>query len=212
MTDSQRCSDADTTRAGLGLARRSSRSRNPGDLGRRPRHRARRAGERTGASAGRDDHARPIPAVPPRASSRSQIEERAARQGRRRSSGWSAASRRPGRRTWISAEGRQQLTAYGIAPPPDESAGTGLAAEPARRQARDGRMPALRVGAHRAGQRVRLDAVQGAVPVPGLPGAVRLLQVHLAETTDRTGELSNFSVHSRESGNPGLPGQEAHRG
>ena len=45
----------------------------------------------------------------------------------------------------------------------------GVAAEPPRAQDRDGRMPSLRVSEHGAGQRVRLDAVQGPIPVPGLP-------------------------------------------
>ena len=49
----------------------------------------------------------------------------------------------------------------------------------ARRRTR-GRLPALRFGAHVAHQRVRLDALQGALPMRGLPRAVRLLQVHLA--------------------------------
>ena len=49
----------------------------------------------------------------------------------------------------------------------------------ARPQAARDRLPALRLDRHRAGQRVRLDALQGAVPLPGLPGALRLLQVPL---------------------------------
>ena len=43
------------------------------------------------------------------------------------------------------------------------------------------RMPALRLGRHRAHQPVRLDALQGAVPMPGLPRTVRLFQVLLAD-------------------------------
>ena len=41
------------------------------------------------------------------------------------------------------------------------------------------RLPALRLDRHRAHQRVRLHALQGAVPLPGVPGALRLLQVPL---------------------------------
>ena len=79
---------------------------------------------------------------------------------------------------WISEEGRRKLAAYGIVPP-DESAGPAspLSRLGGRRARRE--LPALRVGAHQPGQRVRLDAVQGAVPLRRLPGAVRLLQVPL---------------------------------
>ena len=109
---------------------------------------------------------------------------------------------------WISAEGRQQLKEYGIAPPP-EKAGNRVAAEPARPQDRDGRMPSLRFSEHGAGQRVRLDAVQGTIPVPGLPGAVRLFQVHLAGR--RHGDVSSPHGDRRPSRDPGLRGAVARR-
>jgi phenylacetate-CoA oxygenase PaaJ subunit len=47
-------------------------------------------------------------------------------------------------------------------------------------QAAAGRLPALRFQPHPPHQPVRLDPVQGAVPVPRLPRALRLLQVPLS--------------------------------
>ena len=71
---------------------------------------------------------------------------------------------------WISDEGREKLRAYGIAPPPKGAAALA---------ARDGAMPALRLDRHRGDQPLRLDAVQGADALPGLPRALRPLQVSL---------------------------------
>ena len=83
---------------------------------------------------------------------------------------------------WISREGREKLRAYGIAPPVDGSAADGRVV--ARidsllgRQSSD-RLPPLRLDANGENQPVRLDAVQGRLPLPSLPRAFRLLQMHL---------------------------------
>ena len=65
---------------------------------------------------------------------------------------------------WITPEGREKLLAYGIAPPSPRA---------------DRGLPALRLARHRGGERLRLDAVQGAVALPRLRRAVRPLQVPL---------------------------------
>ena len=52
------------------------------------------------------------------------------------------------------------------------------------------RLPALRLGPHREGQPVRLDAVQGQLPLRRLPRALRLLQVHLSGR--RTPTMARF--------------------
>ena len=65
---------------------------------------------------------------------------------------------------WMSEAGREKLREYGIAPP----AGAGAA-----------RLPALRLANLAQSQPVRLHALQGALRLRGLPGAVRPFQVHL---------------------------------
>jgi ring-1,2-phenylacetyl-CoA epoxidase subunit PaaD len=74
---------------------------------------------------------------------------------------------------WISEQGRERLRAYGIAPPQ----GSTSKAQPARRSPR--------CAAHSAAAPIpKCSAssapLQGAVPLPRLPGAVRLFQMHLS--------------------------------
>ena len=84
---------------------------------------------------------------------------------------------------WIAPEAKRKLAAYGIAPPTgDAPAGgrvdvTGIS--PLRRAVVV--VPCPRCGAtdHAAGLAVRLDRVQGALPLRGLPRAVRLFQAAL---------------------------------
>ncbi len=76
---------------------------------------------------------------------------------------------------WMTADGRRKLSRVrhraaqsGRRPP-----------GPVRRGG--GGLPALRLQRYAADLRVRLHRVQGAVALPGLPGAVRLLQVPLSQ-------------------------------
>ena len=86
---------------------------------------------------------------------------------------------------WITAEGRRKLAAFGIAPPPgDRPAGVSSAVDvsgisPLRRAAA---IPCPRCGsrADAIAVAVRLDRVQGALPLPRMPRAVRLLQAALS--------------------------------
>ena len=73
---------------------------------------------------------------------------------------------------WITAEARARLAAFGIAPPGASSVGTAHAI--------DTSAPALQLAAHARAVALRLDAVQGAVPLRRLPGTVRLLQAALS--------------------------------
>ena len=86
---------------------------------------------------------------------------------------------------WISAEGREKLRAYGIAPPID-----GSACRWPNSRARVNRMTGGRTSPFACprcgsthtdeGQPVRLDALQGQLPLQRLPRALRLFQVHLS--------------------------------
>ena len=74
---------------------------------------------------------------------------------------------------WITERGRAALRAHGLSAP-------GPAPQPRRPDPADadahgpgGDLPAVRVGAHRADLGVRRDRVQGALPLLGLPRAVR---------------------------------------
>ena len=87
---------------------------------------------------------------------------------------------------WMSAEGREKLKGYGIAPPAQQVidiSGLGRGSKK-RRQAhryaqaeRD--LPQLRLGPHPADQPIRFDPLQGFVQMPGLPRTFRLFQVPL---------------------------------
>ena len=76
---------------------------------------------------------------------------------------------------WLSVEGRRKLEAFGIAPPA-HAVGT-----PQRLWRADAPAACPRCGSkqHDAAERVRIDALQGALPLRRLPRALRLLQVHL---------------------------------
>ena len=80
---------------------------------------------------------------------------------------------------WLTEAGRQKLTEYGIAPP---VAGSG-------RRALFGvetvAVPSLRIGGYEATRGIRVDVVQGAMAVPVVPRAVRLLQMPLMATAPR---------------------------
>ena len=85
---------------------------------------------------------------------------------------------------WMSADGRRRLRDYGIAPP-DGARGAGgdrccrnQSAAPCRRY---GRLPALRVAADAVALTVRLDCLQGALPLPRLSRALRLFQAALMD-------------------------------
>ena len=165
-------------RAGLGLARRGARPRDPGGLGGRSRHRPRRAlGGRRRPRRHRHADLFRLP--------RHRLHlarDRADACARRawRTSGWSGGSPRPGPPTGSPTPAASKLRAYGIAPPVGKAAAawSGMLA----------RQP-LAIACPRCGSSdtARISEfgstpVQGAVPLPGLPGALRLLQVPLMAT------------------------------
>ena len=76
---------------------------------------------------------------------------------------------------WITDEGKAALKAYGIAPP-DLGEGRDL--------------PAMRLDRHRGSQPLRLDPVQGAMALQGLPRAVRPLQMPLGLGASPLGEAA----------------------
>lgn len=83
---------------------------------------------------------------------------------------------------WIAPAARNALKAYGIAPPIDGTAADGvLAGRIARLTGANTAVetPALRIDPDRDGQPLRLDPLQGGVPMPRLPGTLRLFQVYL---------------------------------
>ena len=96
-------------------------------------------------------------------------------------------SRRPALRRASSGSSRPPGPATGSRPRAGPSCG-GRHRPAARRGAiraravrRDGRrLPALRLPGYRAAVGVRLDRLQGALPLPRLPRAVRPVQVHLS--------------------------------
>ena len=136
------------------------------------------------------------------------IEKALRDQGRREAASSSASSRRAWTTDWISAEGRDKLRAYGIAPPIDGTAADGrligrvnrmAGGEPRRR------LPALRLDPHHEGQPVRLDPVQGQLPLRRLPGTLRLLQVHLSGRGEQTWHASIPSMSSTSAARPATP-------
>ena len=93
---------------------------------------------------------------------------------------------------WISDEGREKLRAYGIAPPPK-----GADAAALKNQTRCG-MPALRLVQHRRNLPLRLDAVQSALALQGVRGAVRPVQVPLM--SDRLSQTARGRSEARNAG------------
>jgi ring-1,2-phenylacetyl-CoA epoxidase subunit PaaD len=80
---------------------------------------------------------------------------------------------------WMSEAGKAKLKGYGIAPPAQKVVDiSGLRTRP-RPAGAEGRLPPLRLQPYRNHQPVRLHALQGAVQMPRLPRAFRLLQVPL---------------------------------
>ena len=75
---------------------------------------------------------------------------------------------------WMSDDGKRKLREYGIAPPNGHAPVHGGGR--ARHAAHGREVPALRLARHPRARPLRLDLVQGALRVPQLPGAVRLLQ------------------------------------
>ena len=73
---------------------------------------------------------------------------------------------------WMTDDGKRKLREFGIAPPN----GTRAGARRTGRRAHGGEVPALRLARHPRARALRLDLVQGALRVPRLPRAVRLLQ------------------------------------
>ena len=84
---------------------------------------------------------------------------------------------------WITAEGRRKLHAAGIAPP--QAAGAPAhhpeprPAYPHRDPPRAGPLPAVWLARHHADRGVQRDRLQGAVPLRGLPRALRIREGHL---------------------------------
>ena len=77
---------------------------------------------------------------------------------------------------WITAEGRRKLAAYGIVPPVEAVS----SARQVLRETRPIGMPALQFGRYGMHQPIWLDALQGTASLPSVPGAFRILQMHLA--------------------------------
>jgi ring-1,2-phenylacetyl-CoA epoxidase subunit PaaD len=83
---------------------------------------------------------------------------------------------------WMSEDAKRRLREYGIAPPGSAVPGRRRARhQPAAPFRRHRSVPALQFDAHAAHRAVRVDRVQGALPLRGLPGAVRLLQAPLTD-------------------------------
>jgi hypothetical protein len=163
--------DAARVQAAWRGARRGGGSGNAGAHARRSRHRAlREPSNPTGARGGTLAHLYGLPG------DRSHRGARAARaRGRRTGRPFAVTRARAGLEQRLDhPEGRRKLAAYGIVPPAGASSATPIGPSAC---------PALPLGENRVHQRIRLDAVQGAAPLPRLPGAVRALQVHL--TGDR---------------------------
>lgn len=103
---------------------------------------------------------------------------------------------------WVTEAARDKLRAYGIAPPVDGTASDGLMAGRAARALGPvepgDRLPALRLVPHRAGQPVRLDPLQGQLPLPRLPRAFRLLQVPLSHFDAPAGHPLATSLSRQE--------------
>ena len=73
----------------------------------------------------------------------------------------------------MSEEGREKLRAYGIAPPGKDAGKRALFSTP------EVGLSALRIEPDGTHLRIRLDGLQGAVPLHGLPRALRAFQMHL---------------------------------
>ena len=71
---------------------------------------------------------------------------------------------------WMTDAGKEKLRAYGIAPP--HATPAAQQCRPLHRETRHGSrrpLPALRLGQHGGNLAFRLDGLQGALQVPGLP-------------------------------------------
>ena len=93
---------------------------------------------------------------------------------------------------WIAPEARRKLRDFGIAPPSGaarESVVDGRRYAVRRAPRRRSCLSPLRFEAHGAARAIRLDGMQGAIPLPRLPRAVRLLQAALMSKCHR---LSKF--------------------
>ncbi len=77
---------------------------------------------------------------------------------------------------WLTESGRAKLKEYGIAPPAQSVSNVKhLYRDP------NGGVSALLIHADQQGERVRVDALQGAVSVLQLSGTLRILRVHLKQ-------------------------------
>ena len=83
---------------------------------------------------------------------------------------------------WMTAEARRKLRDFGIAPPgaaPTPSAVDVVGHQPAAPGRRGRGLSALRIKADATGFPVRIDRMQGALPLPRVSRAVRLFQAAL---------------------------------
>ena len=78
---------------------------------------------------------------------------------------------------WMSEDGRRKLREYGIAPPQASSSRRALFGE------QQVACPQCGSDQYRSAFRIRLDLLQGAVALQGVPRAVRLFQVSLMSAT-----------------------------
>ncbi len=107
---------------------------------------------------------------------------------------------------WISAAGRKALADNGIAPPAATSDGpVDVTIGPTAAAAR---LPAVRLGRRRGAGPLRLDRLQGAVALPGLPRAVRLREAAVTQAAaDRDPGVAPRPVARADR----LGGRAAHR-
>ena len=156
----------------------------PVDLDRRARHRARRGvGRRRGCVV----EVTPTYSGCPATEMIDDADPRGARgHRRRRRRARATGSRRRGPPTGSRRRRSASSTAFGIAPPHvlAQRASTWPASVRCAARSVVGAVSALRVDAHAAPVAVRLDRVQGAVPLRRLPRAVRLLQAALSARVD----------------------------
>ena len=186
----------------MGGACDGSRSRGAGGFDRRARHRARR---RVGAAHGLSSRSRRrIPAARRRRSSNEQIRESLAIIGIDRGRARSTSSRRPWTTDWIAPEAQGALKRVSASRRRTYcGARVDVAGiSPLRRAKVAVPCPALRFGGHAAALAVRLDRVQGAIPLRRLPRAVRLLQAALTGPNEQVSLAARSPASSAKPGTP----------
>ena len=169
-------------RRSLARARHGRRSRDPGRVDRRARHRPRR-GERAGDAMGRDRYADVFAVVPATRVIEADIRARRSPAATRRRVRIVTALSPAWTTDWIAPEARRKLRRSAASRRRTRPRDVGAARRSRSIAARErGALPALRVAADVGARALRLDGMQGAIPLHRLPRAVRLLQAALSGT------------------------------